>query len=165
KSIAYIRDHAKDSDNAYILALSANALASWDAKDDSTHDVLVRILKKLDAMQQPRPEWKAISFPAKGQSLAYARGDSLTIETTALTVLAMLKNGQFSNDVNKALVYLVKSKDPNGTWGSTSATILSLKALVMASGGNQQKGTTGFALVVNGKEAAKGEITERNADV
>ncbi len=165
KSIAYIRDHAKDSDNAYILALAANALASWDAKDDSTHDVLVRILKKLDAMQEPRPEWKAIAFPARGQSLAYARGDSLTIETTALTVLAMLKNGQFSNDVNKALVYLVKSKDANGAWGSTSATVLSLKALVMASGGNQQKGTAGFTLVVNGKEAAKGEITERNADV
>ncbi len=165
KSIGYIRDHAKESDNAYVLALAANALASWDAKDDSTHDVLVRILKKLDAMQQPRPEWQAVSFPAKGQSMAYARGESLTIETTALTVLAMLKSGQFPNDVNKALVYLVKSKDPSGTWGSTSATILSLKALITASGGAQQKGTVGFTLAVNGKQAAKGEITEQNADV
>ncbi len=146
KSIAYIRDHAKDSDNAYVLALAANALAAWDAKDDSTHDVLVRILKKLDAMQQPRPEWKAINFPTTGQSLAYARGESLTVETTALTVLAMLKNGQFPNDVNKALVYLVKSKGPGGTWGSTSATILSLKALITAAGGTQQKGTTPFTI-------------------
>ena len=69
-----------------------------------THDVLVRVLKKLDAMQQDKPEWKAIAFPANGQSLAYARGESLTVETTALAVLAMLKNGQFPNDVNKALV-------------------------------------------------------------
>ncbi len=165
KSIAYIRDHAKDSNNAYVLALAANALAAWDAKDDSTHDVLVRILKKLDAMQQPRPEWKAISFPAAGSSLAYARGESLTVETTALTVLAMLRNGQFPNDVNKALTYLVKSKGPGGTWGSTSATILSLKALILAAGGTQQKGTTPFTIVVNGKEAAGGEITEKNADV
>ncbi len=165
KSIAYIRDHAKDSDNAYILALAANALAAWDAKDDATHDVLVRILKKLDGMQKDKPEWKAINFPAKGQSLAYARGDSLTVETTALAVLAMLKNGQFPNDVNKALAYLVKSKDPSGTWGSTSATVLSLKALVTAAGGTQQKGTTPFTLTVNGKEAARGEITEQNADV
>ena len=165
KSIAYIRDHAKDSENAYVLALAANALAAWDAKDDATHDVLVRILKKLDAMQQPRPEWKAINFPTTGQSLAYARGESLTVETTALTVLAMLKNGQFPNDVNKALVYLVKSKGPGGTWGSTSATILSLKALITAAGGTQQKGTTPFTILVNGKEAAGGEITEKNADV
>ena len=56
----------------------------------------------------------------------------------------MLKNGQFPNDVNKALAYLVKSKDPSGTWGSTSATILSLKALITAAGGTQQKGTTPF---------------------
>jgi len=165
KSVAYIRDHAKDSDNAYILALAANALAAWDAKDDATHDVLTRLLKKLDAMQKDKPEWKAISFPTNGQSLAYARGESLTVETTALTVLAMLKSGQFPNDVNKALIYLVKSKDPSGTWGSTSATILSLKALINAAGGAQQKGTATFAIAVNGKEAARGEITEQNADV
>ncbi|HEY7314195.1 MAG TPA: hypothetical protein VH643_32890, partial [Gemmataceae bacterium] len=36
-SIEYIRDHVKGEENAYILALAANALASWDAKDDSTH--------------------------------------------------------------------------------------------------------------------------------
>ncbi len=37
KSIEYIRAHLDDArDNAYILALAANALAAWDAKDDST---------------------------------------------------------------------------------------------------------------------------------
>jgi hypothetical protein len=116
-SIAYIRDHVKGEENAYILALAANALASWDAKDDSTHEVLTKILKKLDEKKQDKPDWKAVCFPAGGQSLAYARGDSLTVETTALTVLAMLKNGQFTNSVNKALVYLIKSKGASGTWG------------------------------------------------
>ena len=62
-----------------------------------------------------------------------------------------------------ALVYLVKSKGPGGTWGSTSATVLSLKALIRAAGGSQQKGTAVFTIAVNGKEAAKGEITEQNA--
>src|SRR5437762_6220748 len=38
KSVAYIRENAPKADNAYILALAANALASWDAKDDSTHE-------------------------------------------------------------------------------------------------------------------------------
>ena len=166
KSIAYIRDHAKDSDNAYVLAARRpTRLAAWDAQDDATHDVLVRVLKKLDAMQEPRPEWKAIAFPTAGQSLAYARGESLTVETTALACLAMERSGQFPSDLNKALVYLVKSKGAGGTWGSTSATVLSLKALIRAAGGSQQKGTATFAINVNGKEAARGEITERNADV
>src|SRR4029450_1037154 len=37
KSIQFIRDHLKDAnDNAYVLALAANALAAYDPKDDST---------------------------------------------------------------------------------------------------------------------------------
>src|SRR5262245_14251520 len=48
KSIAYIRKHIGDArDNAYVLALAANALAAWDAKDDSTHEVL----KKLEGLK------------------------------------------------------------------------------------------------------------------
>src|SRR5438309_10505067 len=95
KSIQYIRQHIDDAkDNAYILALAANALASWDAKDDSTHDVL----RRLEKLQKDVPEWKAINFPVPGgQSLSYARGDSVTVETTALAALAMMKSGQFTN--------------------------------------------------------------------
>jgi hypothetical protein len=77
----------------------------------------------------------------------------------------MLRSGQFTNSVNQGLTYLVKSKAANGTWGTTSATILSLKALVAGLGGNQQKGKVGFTIRVNGKAAAKGEVTEENADV
>jgi hypothetical protein len=165
KSIEYIRDHVKTADNAYILALAANALASWDAKDDGTQEALTKALQKLDKQKQQRPEWKACCFPAQGQSLAYARDESLTVETTALAVLAMIKSGQLHNSVNEALTYLIKSKDPHGTWGSTQATILALKALVVAAGGPQQKGTTSFTLLVNGKEVQKGQVDEKNADV
>src|SRR6516225_4576753 len=99
-SIEYIRGHLNDAkDNAYILALAANALASYDAKDDSTHDVL----RRLEKLQKEVPEWKAINFPVPGgQSLSYARGDSVIVETTALAALAMIKSGQFTNSVNKA---------------------------------------------------------------
>src|SRR6202041_1126073 len=124
----FIRTGVKDAENPYILALAANALAAWDAKDDSTFEAVQKTLRKLESKKQVHPEWKAISFPAGGHSLSYARGDSMTVETTALAVLAMQKSGQFPNEVNKALLYLVKSKDAHGTWGSTQATILALKA-------------------------------------
>ena len=165
KSVEYIRAHAKDADNAYILALAANALAAWDAKDDSTHEVLTKVLQKLEQKKQEKPEWKAVCYPAQGQSLSYARDDSLTVETTALAVLAMLKSGQFTNSVNQGLTYLIKSKGPYGAWGSTQATILALKALVAGAGGPKQQGKATFTITVNGKEAAKGQVTEDNADV
>jgi hypothetical protein len=162
KAVDYVRTHLDEAkDNAYVLALAANALAAWDAKDDATF----KLLKKLDGMRKAVPQWKAVCFPTQGQSLTYARGDSLTIETTALTVLAMLRSGQFTNSVNQGLTYLVKSKGSYGTWGTTSATILSLKALVAGLGGAQQKGKAGFTILVNGKAAAKGEVTEQNAEV
>jgi hypothetical protein len=83
-----------------------------------------------------------------------------------MAVLAMLKSGQFASDCNQALVYLVKSKDPNGTWGSTQATILALKALVASSAGaTKQKDTVDFTITVNGKAAGTGQVTEKNADV
>ena len=36
---------SKTPENAYILALAANALASWDAKDDSTFEVVQKVLR------------------------------------------------------------------------------------------------------------------------
>src|SRR5262249_34072656 len=147
--------------NPYVLALAANALAAWDAKDDST----LELLQKLEKTKKDVPEWKAVNFPAAGQSLSYARGDSLTVETTALAALAMLKTGQVTNSVNGAMAYLVKTKSSSGTWGSTQATILALKALVAGMSGAKQDGKATFVLRVDGKEAGKGEVNEQNADV
>src|SRR5260370_26504790 len=109
KSVDYIRAGIQKVDNTYILALAANALASYDAKDDSVHEVL----KKLEERQKDLPEIKALCYPAGGQSLSYSRGDSLTVETTALTAMAMIRSGQFTNSANKALMLLVKSNNSN----------------------------------------------------
>lgn len=162
KSIDYIRGHINDAgDNAYVLALAANALAAYDAKDDST----LEALRKLDKLQKVMPEWRAVCYPSKSTSLSYSRGDGVTVEATALTVLAMMKTGQFTNSVNKGLTYLIKSKEGNGTWGSTQATILALKALLSGMGGNQHKGETPFSIRVNGEEVASSKVTEENCDV
>ena len=162
KSVEYIRAHLKDAnDSAYILALAANALAAYDPKDDST----LLALQRLDKLRKEIPEWKAINFPGRGTSLSYARGDSVAVETTALAALAMIRTGQFTNSVNQALTYLVKAKEGNGTWGSTQATILALKALVAGMGGNQQKEPAHFVISVNGKEAARSKVDADNADV
>ena len=124
-----------------------------------------RCSKSSTRRRRSKADWNAIAFPAGGQSLSYGRGDSLTVETTALAVLAMVKNGQFTSDVNQALTYLVKSKGAYGHWGSTQATILALKALLAGMGGTEHKGTTPFVVKVNGKAVAEGKVTKDNADV
>src|SRR5437764_1811247 len=51
-SIAFIRSEVKKADNAYILALAANAMAAWDANDDST----LEVLQKLSKLKKDMPE-------------------------------------------------------------------------------------------------------------
>jgi hypothetical protein len=160
-SIDYIRANLDAAnDNAYILALAANALAAYDAKDDST----LQLCQKLDKLRQEEPQWKVRYFPAKGTSLTYGRGNSVSVETTALAALAMLKTGQFNNSVNQSLAYLVKSKQA-GTWGTTQATILALKALLAGMGGSDLKDDVHFTITVNGKEAVRAKIDKNAADV
>jgi hypothetical protein len=162
KSIDWIRDNVKTvENNAYILALAANALAAYDAKDDST----LEVCQKLEKLHKDMPEWKAISFPANTTSMTYARGDFVTVESTALTALAMVRTGQFTNQVNKSMTYLIKAKHANGTWGTTSATILSLKALLAGMAGSDVKGVIPFTILVDGKEAFKGTVNEENSDI
>jgi hypothetical protein len=161
ESIAYVRAHALDADNAYVLALIANALAAGDARDA----VLLKVLRKLERKKKDKPEWKACYFPSEGQSLCYARGESLAVETTALTVLAMLKTGGFAVPAQQGLTYIGKVRNSSGTWDSTQATVLALKALTAGAGNVGRLGTARFALQVNDKAAARGEVTEQNADV
>jgi hypothetical protein len=163
KSIAYIRRNLQDArDNAYVLALAANALAAWDPRDDST----LEVLKALEALKKDKQEWKSVYFPVPGgQSLCYARGDSITVEATALAALAMIKTGRFTNTANQALTYLFRCKDASGTWGSTQATILALKALVAGQGGARTKDRVDFVVRVNGRDVGTGAVTEDNADV
>jgi hypothetical protein len=114
KSVEFVCAHARDADNAYALALAAIALAAWGGKDDSTHEVLTKVLQKLVQMKQEKPGWKAACLPARGQSLSYTCDNSLTVETTALAVLAMLRSGQVSDSTGRALTYFVRSRDPSG---------------------------------------------------
>jgi uncharacterized protein YfaS (alpha-2-macroglobulin family) len=162
KSVEYIRKNIADAkENAYILALAANALAAYDAKDDST----LEALRRLEQQRKDVPDWKASHYPTNGQSLSYARGDFVGVETTALAALAMIKTGQFPNSVNQSLAYLVKVKQAGGGWGTTQATILALKALLAGMGGAQLKDNLEVVIKVNGKEAARTRVTPENADV
>ncbi len=161
-SVDYIHNNIDAAgDNGYILALAANALAAYDPKDDST----LQVCQKLDKLRQQEPELKVQFFPARGTSLTYGRGDSVSVETTALAALAMLKTGQFGASVNQSLAYLVKSKQASGTWGTTQATILALKALLGGMGGSDLKDDIHFTIKLNGQEAVRGKIGKSDADV
>jgi hypothetical protein len=59
-----------------------------------------------------------------------SEGQTGSIETTALAAYAFLRADSHPDISNAALTYLVRQKDSFGTWYSTQATVLSLKALI-----------------------------------
>jgi len=160
RALAYIKENASRVTDAYTLALVANALVAYDPNDAMTRDVLAR----LDAMKLTDRD--VVYWETKGGSFTGAYGVAGTIETTAVAAYAFFRAHQYANTAQGALAYLVQKKDPRGTWGSTQATILALRALVQSvieSGEGATDATVRVAL--NDREAKPIVINKENTGV
>ena len=95
----------------------------------------------------------------------YGRGASASVETTGLAVQALLKWGEASGTARKALSYIAAKKDASGTWGTTQATIMALRALLLSTekGAADVRGHAGGSL--NGKTVEKLALTPENNDL
>ncbi len=160
RAMEWLRRNLDEVKDPYPLALAANALAAFDPKDART----TLLLRTLDGKKTEDRENRTVHWKQEGSTAFYARGDYASIETTALAAYAMMKTPDYANTVNGALAYLVKMKDARGTWGSTSATILSLKALLRGMLGQEQKGVAKILFRVNGV-AREVTVTPDQADV
>jgi hypothetical protein len=140
-------------DDPYVLALVCNALLALEPAGFNAGPYLER----LESMKQVADGGKKGFWQQKADSRTtfYGGGQSGAVETTSLAVLAFLKAkqsmyalpGPLANRAPRttaaALNWLIAQKDANGTWGSTQATVLALKALIAASstslGGDQER--------------------------
>jgi hypothetical protein len=160
RAIATIREHASEVEDAYGLALVANALAAYDPDDSMTKVV-------IDRLYEMRVEKEdAVYWQMGAASFMGATGESGSLETTALAAIALMRARAYPDAVSGALAYLIQGKDSWGTWQTTQATILSLKALLLA--GEQTGEAEGPATVtvsLNNELAQEIVIDETNADV
>ena len=96
----------------------------------------------------------------------YGAGESGSIETTAMASLAFLTAGRNPETVREALTWLVAHKDGIGTWHSTQATVLALKALLAATGqplgGDRPRR---IAVTLDGQRVREIEVPADQADV
>ena len=78
---------------------------------------------------------------------------------------ALLKWGEASGTARKALNYIASKKDASGTWGTTQATIMALRALLLATekGAADVRGT--LEVLLNGKPVEKLTLTPENNDL
>jgi hypothetical protein len=159
KAVVYIRENLAKAEDPYMLALCANALVAYDNEDMST----TRAFEKL--METKVEENGAIFWKSEIPTFTHARGKGADIEATALVAGALIKSGRYSEVTNKVLTYLVRSKDPNGTWGSTQGTILALRALLASLKGSAEDIDATVTVRINGTEAESFRVTPENSDV
>ena len=95
----------------------------------------------------------------------YGDGEAANIETTALVALALLKAEKYYDTVGKIMTYLIDAKDAAGTWHSTQATILTMKALLLSMKNATGKINADVSVIINGKAVENFALTPENVDV
>jgi alpha-2-macroglobulin-like protein len=132
-TLTYLKSRNPESiKDAHMLALVCNALLAVDEHNADAAPYLDR----LEAMKHFSGDGKFTWWEqaAGGRTTFYGAGASGNIETTALAALALIRAGRYPDTTRQALTWLTAQKDENGTWYSTQATVLSLRALLAGTG-------------------------------
>jgi uncharacterized protein YfaS (alpha-2-macroglobulin family) len=158
KARQFIEKHMTAKIDPYTLAVVANFATGYKEDREFTRQAIQML---LDARTEKDEQvwWSA------EETSVYATGPSAAVETTGLAVQALLQSGEASGTARKALTYIASKKDAYGTWGTTQATIMALRALLTATekGAADVRGTV--VVLLNGKPAEKLELTPENNDL
>ena len=159
KAIDFIIKNAGSEQDNYTLGLCANALVA------ANNDEAKKIINRLEAAKTAEKE--LVHWESKSQGVTFGRGNSQTIETTAIIAHAFLKGRKHTAVAHKALAWLIEKKDGRGTWHSTSATVHAMRALLAGTdgGGGGIEKDLSIAVIANGKEAKKIKITPETSEV
>ena len=155
--------NAKDLKDPYLVALMANALLGIDPSGQDA----APYLERLESLKSLSTDGKHVSWhqDTNGQTLFYGTGIPGEVETTALATLALFQSRQFPGTARQALEWIISHKDPQGTWHSTQATVLGLKAILAGSAARPVAGERRFTLKIGEHYQKEIRITENQLDV
>ena len=158
KAKQFMQGRMNEKVDSYTQAVLANFAADY-ARDRELTNRTMQLLLDSRTEKGEQAWWTA------EETGVYARGASASVETTALAVQALLKWGGASGTAHKALAYIAAKKDASGTWGTTQATIMALRALLLSTdkGAADVRGAVEIAL--NGKPVQHLTLTPDNNDL
>ncbi|MCO6456978.1 MAG: hypothetical protein J5I93_16890 [Pirellulaceae bacterium] len=141
----------------YLVALLLSALAAMDPRHPSLDAYVARLdqLKQVDE-QQNQIWW---SQGEGGRTMFFGSGPAGDVEATAMATLALLQVNRYADLVRGALHWLVAHQDAAGTWHSTQATVLALKALLQGSGSQLPGDSRSYEVLLDGQTVRSIEVT------
>ncbi len=160
-ALAYVTANAAvATEDAYTLGLLANALQLAAPNAPITQSVFDRI----DATKVVGP--KGTSWSTAGtQTNFYGSGVDADVSATALIASALVTRGGYPDSVKGAMEYLTSSRDPNGNFGSTQATVWTLRALLMAATKGTEAAVGSMQVALAGKPFGALDLRADQADV
>ncbi len=158
KARQFIGIHMDKKLDTYTLAVLANFAVDY-AKDRGFTAQAMKLLLDASTTKDEQVWWNA------EETAVYATGTSASVETTGLAAQALLKWGEAPAVAGKALTYIAAKKDASGTWGTTQATIMALRALLLASGKGAADVRGDLEISLNGKPVERLKLTAENNDL
>lgn len=162
KSIGYLKKNIPElKSSSYALALAANAFANFDKNADYTKEA-IRELKQKAQTTDDNTLYYTLDHPNHYGSWGW----SGEIEVTALASMAFNKTRE-ADHAQKLVDRIIKKKDNYGTWGSTQATILALKALSENETSKKiaANNTGKIKINLNSRKEKSIEISPENSDI
>jgi hypothetical protein len=154
----YIESYSGSRPDTYTLAVIANFAADY-RKDRAFTTRSMQALVDARAEHGDQVSWDA------EETSVYSTGQSAAIETTGLATQALLQWGQASNTVRKALNFISAKKQAAGNWGTTQATIMALRALVLAAQLSASDVNGSLDILLNGRHVETLNLTPKNNDL
>jgi uncharacterized protein YfaS (alpha-2-macroglobulin family) len=159
----FIESRMDSKMDAYTLAVVANFAVDFGSGSEGNDRDFTR--QAMQLLLDARTEKDEQAWWNAEETGFYARGQSASVETTGLAAQALLKWGRASGSARKAMSYIASKKDASGTWGTTQATIMALRALLLSTekGGAGNEGA--LEVLLNGKPVEKLTLTPENNDL
>jgi uncharacterized protein YfaS (alpha-2-macroglobulin family) len=154
----FIESHNGTRLDPYTLAVIANLGVDYGKDREFTNHAMQAL---LDARTEQGDQ---VSWNAE-ETGVYSTGQSAAIETTGLATQALLKWGQSSETVRRALSFLSSKKEASGNWGTTQATIMALRALVLATQLSASDVHGAVEITLDGKPVQTLQLTAENNDL
>ncbi len=158
-ALKFLEKNLKAATDPYVLALIANAFVAVEPHSTKTMEVL----KQLVSLAQNEDD--ALYWESEIPSITFTRGLGADVEATGLACYALIKSGKYPDVVSKGLTYLIRSKDPRGTWYTTQGTVIALRSLVAALGGMTEDVDAVVTVMMNGTKIHVLKVDKSNADV
>jgi hypothetical protein len=159
-ALSYVRANADVAkQDAYTIGILANALQLAAPNAPITQQVFDRI----DATK--KTEANGTYWTGDVQTSFYGGGRDADVTSTALIAGALIQRGGAPDVVKSSLEWLTAQRDPQGNFGSTQATIWTLRTLLAAATKGTEIAVGALTVSLDGKPFATLDLRADQSDV